>query len=190
MNRKGGKFVSEENIIRHCSPTLAGMKTGNMFTQFFENEQQMKESIRELNKIFVDKGLRLIPLRWKNKKALLYLFRPSYLSRDLRNSTANRLLRERGYLDETPGKCICHLIKRLEENEDFPHEIGLFLGYPPEDVCGFIENREDECKCVGCWKVYGDAEKAQKTFAKYKKCTDVYCKQFANGRTIEQLVNS
>ena len=65
--------------------------------------------------------------------------------------------------------------------------IGLFLGYPPEDVCGFIENKADACKCVGCWKVYGDEDAAKKLFAKYKKCTDVYCTLFANGRSIERL---
>ncbi len=182
--------MSEENIIRHCSPTLAGIKTGNMFTQFFANEHEMKDMLRTFNKNFVKKGLRLIPLRCRNGRALLYLFRPSCLKHDLQHSIASRILNERGYRNKGTGECICHLIKRIEENEDFPHEIGLFLGYPPEDVCGFIENREEECKCVGCWKVYGDREKAEKTFAKYRKCREIYCKQFANGRPIEQLVNS
>ena len=80
-----------------------------------------------------------------------------------------------------------HLIRRLCEYEEFPHEIGLFLGYPPEDVYGFIENKADGFKCVGCWKVYGDARAAQKTFARYKKCSDIYAVQYANGRSIERL---
>ncbi len=180
--------MSEEMIIRHCSPTLAGLKTANMFTQFFASDFEMRETLRKLNKIFVKKGLKIIPLRWKNSKALLYLFRPANLKEDLKNSLAEGLLSERGYDEKEPGRCICQLIKRLEGNDDFPHEIGLFLGYPPEDVCGFIENH-DECKCTGCWKVYGDKEEAEKTFAKYKKCKEVYCRQFAKGRTIEQLVN-
>ena len=25
--------------------------------------------------------------------------------------------------------------------DEFPHDIGLFLGYPPEDVLGFITNK-------------------------------------------------
>lgn len=41
------------------------------------------------------------------------------------------------------------------------------LGYPAEDVQGFIENETKECKCVGCWKVYGDVEQAQKKFEQY-----------------------
>ena len=79
------------------------------------------------------------------------------------------------------------MIKYLGENEEFPHEIGLFLGYPPEDVLGFIDNKAGGCKCVGCWKVYGDVDEAQKTFAEYKKCTELYCAMFAKGRSIERL---
>ena len=78
-------------------------------------------------------------------------------------------------------------MKRICECDEFPHEIGLFLGYPPEDVRGFIEEGAAKCKCTGCWKVYGDVERAQKLFAAYKKCTAVYQKQHAQGKSIEQL---
>lgn len=109
------------------------------------------------------------------------------ISCDLRRDTACLLLEKCGYCLKIPGRCIGHLIKRLGESGEFPHEIGLFLGYPPEDVCGFIENRAGNCKCVGCWKVYGNTSEAQKVFAKYKKCTDAYCAQLANGTSIERL---
>ena len=72
-----------------------------------------------------------------------------------------------------------------DESGEFPHEVGLFLSYPPEDVKGFLEHRP--CKCVGCWKVYENEEAARKTFAKYKACTRVYCRQLASGIDIERL---
>lgn len=79
-------------------------------------------------------------------------------------------------------------MRRLQQFGAFPHEIGLFLSYPPEDVRGFIEHRGHESKCDGCWKVYGDAERATKTFRIYKKCTDCYCRQKAMGVPISRLV--
>lgn len=178
--------MSEELLVRHCSPTLAGMKTGNMFVCEFFSEAEMRHTLRRFNKMLGKKGLRLVPLRFKDNRALIYVYRPTHLSRDLQHHTACRLLRERGYGMETPSRCILQLMKRLCDDEEFPHEIGLFLGYPPEDVCGFIEKR-DCCKCVGTWKVYGDEEAAKKTFAKYKKCTAVYCEQHAKGQSIERL---
>ena len=179
--------MSEEMLIRHCSPTLAGMKTGNMFNCKFSDNIEMRDCIRLWNRMLVKKGLRVLPLRFREERALVYVYRPSKLSLDLQHGMANKILRERGYESVVPERCIIELMRRLGRNEDFPHEIGLFLGYPPEDVQGFIEHKAADCKCVGCWKVYGDAAAAQKLFAKYKKCTDIYCALFSEGRSIERL---
>ena len=70
---------------------------------------------------------------------------------------------------------------------EFPHEVGLFLSYPPEDVKGFIENRAANAKCTGVWKVYGDEWQARQTFAKYKKCTQVYCERWQSGSGLDKL---
>ena len=179
--------MSEELIVRYCSPTLAGIKTGNMFVCSYADVNEMRDAVRRCNRQLGNKGIRFLPLRFRNNRALIYVYRPARLYQDLQDGTACKLLQERGYGMDTPKRCILHLMKRLSECEEFPHEIGLFLGYPPEDVEGFIENKADECKCVGYWKVYSDAETAQKTFAKYKKCSDVYCAQLAKGRSIERL---
>ena len=179
--------MSEEMLVRHCSPTIIGLKTGNMFTFSFESKEQEWNTLKNLNKQLSPKGLRIIPLRRHKGSTLLYLYRPSKLQKDLRHETADKLLRECGYANGNPNKCVVQLIKRLRESEEFPHEIGLFLGYPPEDVCGFIKNKAQCCKCVGCWKVYGDVKKAQATFDKYKHCTELCCSLNAKGCSVEQL---
>ena len=80
--------MSEEMIVRHCSPTLAGMKTGNMFVCAFSSAKEMTENLRKWNRIFGKKGLRVLPLRYKNGHALIYIYRPARLSSDLKHSTA------------------------------------------------------------------------------------------------------
>ena len=180
--------MSEELLIRHCAPTLAGMKTGNIFNAPFESETDMRETARRLNGRFRRKGLQVVPLRYRNGRVLLYVYRPQKLAKDLLHHAAAEILKAGGYKPEHPGKCIACLRRKLTENEDFPHEIGLFLGYPPEDVAGFICNKAENCKCVGCWKVYGDAAAAQKTFDRFKKCAAVYAAQYAQGKSIERLI--
>ena len=177
----------EKFLVRHCAPTLAGMKTGSMFSCTYDNTAEIQNALRRFNQSLGKKGIRLIPLRFQNHRALIYVYRPSRLSCDLQGHTACGLLEKCGYCMESPGHCLIHLISRMKEGEEFPHEVGLFLGYPPEDVCGFIENRAENCKCVGCWKVYGNTCEAQKTFAKHKKCTAVYSMQHAQGTSIERL---
>ena len=51
---------------------------------------------------------------------------------------------------------------------------------------GFIEEK-DAFKCVGAWKVYGDAEAAQKRFTQFEKCTAAFCKLYHSGSSIERL---
>lgn len=132
--------MSGEVIVRHCSPTLAGLKTGSMFSYPFANNSDLYDSVRYWNRLFTGKGLRVLPLCHRDGRALIYVFRPQKLYQDLRDSTACELLRRCGYCDKEPQKCILHLMKRLNEDGAFPHEVGLFLGYPPVDVQGFIEN--------------------------------------------------
>ena len=131
--------------------------------------------------------LRFIPLRLNSERALIYAFRPSRLFTELKNEEAEKMLIERGYHTDNCGKCLACLMKRLSENKDFPHEIGLFLGYPVEDVKGFIENKASCAKCIGCWKVYGDEKKAKRLFDQYKKCTCVYEKQWRAGKPLTKL---
>ena len=183
----GGGCMSDEIIIRHSSPTLAGLKTGNLFNCPYSNKNELFHSLRSLNRKLVPKGVRVIPLRVSADRALLYIYRPRKLENDFAVKEAAQLLENYGYSVDNLGKCIVQLRQRLCEAEEFPHEIGLFLGYPPEDVRGFIENRAGSYKCIGCWKVYGDEKKARKQFEQYRKCTNVYCSLWAEGKSIEQL---
>lgn len=179
--------MSEEVIVKYCSPTLAGIKTGSLFSCSYESQNELLAFLRDLNLRLGYKGIRFLPLRLKNNKALIYAFRPSRLFSELNNKEAKKLLAERGYHTDKCGKCLARLMERLSEGDEFPHEIGLFLGYPIEDVKGFIENKAECAKCVGCWKVYGDEEKARRLFAQYRKCTGIYEKQWYEGKPLNKL---
>ena len=55
--------MSEEMVIRCCAPTMACLKTGNMFSCAFETHAQMTDELRRLNQRLGNKGLRILPLR-------------------------------------------------------------------------------------------------------------------------------
>ena len=198
--------MSEELIIRSAAPTLAGLKTGSLFPCRFDSRETFTREIRGINRRLGRKGLRLMPLRLTEDSALLYLYRPSRLQRDLENEEARALLAEAGYEDCRLGLCLPRLLSRFRSGGEFPHEIGLFLSYPPEDVRGFIRNKGvatianhlveqgfirnkgRHCKCVGYWKVYGDAAQARRRFEGYRSCTACYCRQYAMGVSLDDLL--
>ena len=179
--------MSDEMIVRQCAPTLAGIKTGSLFPCPYESRTQLMDEIRAMNHMLVPKGLCMLPVRCEGGSALLYVYRPGRLQQDLQNDLAQRLLQKAGYSRGGCALCVSQLVQRLRRQEDFPHEVGLFLSYPPEDVKGFIDHRANDFKCAGLWKVYGDEEKARSLFEKYRKCTEIYCTLWQSGLKLEQL---
>ena len=180
--------MSDELVVSQCAPTLAGLKTANMFSAEYESREEVTAELRRLNAVLVPRGLRIVPMRFMQSRVLLYLYRPEALRRDLADSAAQDILRECGYGKCSRAEsCLSCLIGRLRNNADFPHEVGLFLGYPPEDVQGFIDHHARDFKLSGLWKVYGDEAYARAAFAKYKKCTDIYCRSWRAGSSLERL---
>ena len=179
--------MSEALLVRHCSPTLAGLKTASMFSCPYASEAEMRDELRKLNRVLTEKGLCVIPLRYHNGKGLIYVYRPQQLKADLLDGSVCSMLKDRGYPCGDPVRCLNCLVRRVQDSKEVPHEIGFFLGYPPEDVAGFIEKKTPTA-CSGPWKVYGDANAAQQRFDRYKACTCAYCEALAQGKQLEHLI--
>ncbi|MCR4692005.1 MAG: DUF3793 family protein [Lachnospiraceae bacterium] len=179
--------MSEELIIEHCSPTLAGIKTGSLFSVRVADEKDLIRQLRDLNRTLQRKGLKILMLQKTETYALIYLYRPERLKNDLKDPLALNILQKKGYITESPEQCIGQLAGRLKNDDVFPHEIGLFLGYPPPDVEGFIKHPRKGVKCCGFWKVYSDPETAEKTFKRFRMCTKAYHEMNKQGKSLAQL---
>lgn len=59
-----------------------------------------------------------------------------------------------------------------DEHKQFPHEMGLLLGYPIEDVRGFIEHNGCGCLYSGYWKVYRNVPLKKKMFEDFEKAKE------------------
>ena len=55
----------------------------------------------------------------------------------------------------------------------FPHELGLLLGYPAEDVRGFMGIGHKKCLYTGYWKVYEKPEEKIALFSEYDRAMDL-----------------
>ena len=129
-----------------------------------------------------------MPVRMTAEFALVYLYRPDFLKRDLGCEEAARLLTSLGYEPQSVNRSVAFLARMMREKEVFPHEVGLFLGYPPEDVLGFMKSSREGVKCVGCWKVYGDETKARAAFWRFQRCREVFEENVQRGRKLEALI--
>lgn len=195
MISKNAKLISlvknsqclERYIIEYCAPTLAGIKTGGMFRIKFSSDVEMYTEIRKTRNILKSKNMSLMLLQNDGPNALIYVFREDKLEEDLKDPDIDCLLGDLGYSKGNLKMVLRQLKERMAVSTDFPHEIGAFLGYPPKDVIGFVENRGSNCLCSGWWKVYHDADTAKTMFKKFDKCREVYKKLYLTGRTMLQM---
>lgn len=74
--------MSEEMVVEQCSPTMAGLKTGNLFSCPAEDAHALRQSIRRLNQRLVPCGIRLLPVKHLGDRELIYMYRPEKLRRD------------------------------------------------------------------------------------------------------------
>ncbi len=177
----------ERKLIEYCAPTLASLKTANLFNHSFSSEEELEKQLAELNSLLGKKGIFLQVLFKKSNRALIYVFRKSRLQAELNRPAVRRFLSKYGYEHMDVDYGLDRLKERLGEDGAFPHEIGIFLGYPLGDVVGFIQNAGKNCKCLGCWKVYCNECEARKTFARYQKCRTIYSRLWKDGRSVIQL---
>lgn len=181
--------MSDLQLVRNCAPTLAGLKVGSLFNAG-GSKAEADRMILRWNALLGPKGVQVRCLRRRRNRSLIYVYRPKALSARLSAQGVRRFLAHCGYPAEAAAdseRLIAHLAARLASEAPFPHEIGLFLGYPLADVAGFVRHRGRRCKCAGCWKVYGDVACAQKRFQIYRSCARQFCKSYRSGFTVDRL---
>lgn len=179
--------MSNEELIQHCAPTLANMKIGSLFTVRFQEVALLKARISAFRRQFYCKGLDIRLLKTMDGTALVYVYRRKKLQKHLAESAVQEFLGEFGYTNFTVSSVLSYLKLHLGESI-FPHEIGVFLGYPLEDIRGFIQHKGKNFQLTGIWKVYHEPEKAEKTFRQYKKCVEVYKRCLEEGFDMSRLV--
>lgn len=178
----------ERLFVEQAAPTLAGIKPGSLFSCSAEDFCRGVR-LSDWNARMESKGILARALgRCGQGRVLVYVYRPRQLERLLAEGAVASFLAKNGY--EAPGDpeaCLRHLTRRILAGGGFPHEIGIFLGYPLEDVEGFIRHQGRNCALCGTWKVYGDVARAQKHFARFTHCTHVYKRLFEEGTPLTRL---
>ena len=177
----------EKLLALHCAPALAGVKPSNLFTLHFSEGKPEARELREAAESLLACGVKTEILCECERYALVLVYREELLAAAM-GPEAEDFLADYGYKRGLAlAEKIARLRPRLGKCGEFPHEIGIFLGYPVEDVRGFIANEGRNFKACGAWKVYGDGERAAGLFESYRRCTEYFCAMIERGARIVQL---
>ena len=157
-------------LIEHCAPTLASIKTANLFRVSFDTQKNLFDAVRRWNNTLRDKGVLCFCLCLHEHTALIYVVRMSRLQNDLSDPAVGEFLSSFGYTSQNAIDALLILRQHLMK--------------------GFIINHGHNCLCCGDWKVYSDPENAVKTFRRYCKCKQIYRKMWEQGKDLRQLTVS
>lgn len=177
-------------LIKYASPTLAGVKTGSLFKVYKHNELNLNVEIRNYNLLLNYLDVYLDIIYTCDKYDLIYLYRSKMLLNDLKNKSVINFLSTYGYKNINIEDYICHLKYRFKLFHKTPHEVGVFLGYPLNDVKDFIKYKGNNFKICGCWKVYNDVELCSNKFKIFKKYKQLFTYLYENNYPLEMLIHS
>ena len=195
MSKKNFELVRKTNLnngglqlILQCAPMLSGLKISNLF--------KIKKAIfKRLLPVFKAAGISYYVLFDDSETFTLLLYFEEKLVSYLLNKDIEAFFKDLGYPKEFSLTAILlNFRKRYLEyilgGNVFPHEMGLLLGYPLEDVVGFIDNSGKNYLISGYWKVYSNPKQMKSLFNSFDYAKDEMLGSFFSGQSISNIILS
>ncbi len=175
----------ELQIVLQCAPTLAGLKTSNLLILPRDMEDKARYALKNAGLL----GYRLV---YDRNRVIFLVFNRKMLHDYLMRDEVKSFLLGYGYHSDNFGASLRFFQKRYDSfitnRIDFPHEMGVFLGYPLCDVKGFINNQGDGFEAAGYWKVYGDTCKTLQLFSLFDDVKDDMVCKISRGYTLKEIL--
>lgn len=181
-------FINLElQVALQCTPLLTGLKISNLLIVQKDNAQIVQE-------MFQGTQITCLILYTEDVKTTFLLYREKQLTEYIETDEVQRLLGRLGYRRCSLRKLLVNVQSRYERYRNngmqFPHEMGLLLGYPVEDVTGFIINKGKNFLHTGYWKVYENLAEKLELFERFNKEQEVVIRLISCGESILDIVNN
>lgn len=183
---KGMDFKKiETQLALQCAPLIMGLKVSNLFIIPAENETAVKIVLKH-------SGISYFRLLRTTEKITYLLYRRKDLEQVIEHPKMRDFFQKEGYEQLPLGAILYTFQKRYESYMTaggvFPHEMGLLLGYPLDDVTGFIEQKGKNYLYAGYWKVYTNMGEKICLFQAFEEAKEALIQAVARGIRIEELV--
>lgn len=179
------KYIGNQLVLQ-CAPVISGWKISNLLKISSENEELLISILRGT-------GLSYYKIFEHNLEGFFFIYRKELLEAYLNGKEARLLLKQEGYeefaLEKVFDRFQSRYAEYMERKEEFPHEIGILLGYPIEDVNGFIKNKGKNSLYTGYWKVYEQSEKKQRLFRQFDEAKEAMIYLIGNGVDIREIID-
>lgn len=176
INKHDDKNYLISTIAYSAAPTIAKEKVSSLVVFNNNNNNNNNRNLYKLwekykKEIEIEFPFKFYELKNNDKVAVVLFYNEERLNKILLEEKNLNFLKRFGYKNNMNIKECLKLLSDRYEN-DCPHEIGIFLGYPIDDVIEFIDCPNKQCLMLGYWKVYHNLEKAKDISKKYDMAKD------------------
>ncbi len=145
-------------LFVHIAGVLFGGKAGELLT--IPGDQcglGYDRQIKVIEKLSAKWNYSYLPLCRSPESAKIVFFRRKKVSEAVASIPPCILEDKLGYSAEmSPEEFLAEIGRRWNESGKIPHEIGVALGYPTEDVLGYMGLLPLECRGTCGWRIYGN----------------------------------
>jgi len=174
-------------LALQCAPVISGIKISNLLTIPVKN-------LKELSAVLKKTELSFRILYPGRERLVILIYREAKLREYLAREEVMAFIYKCGYETSDISKIFPVFVKRymryMELKQNFPHELGLFLGYPIEDVEGFIKENGKNYLYSGYWKVYKDTELKIRLFKDYERVQTEIVRLLYEGLDIMDIITN
>ncbi|GAA0730653.1 DUF3793 family protein [Clostridium malenominatum] len=150
----------------NIGPVIQGNKPSCILT-FSKDNKNLYGMWRDYGEEFLTRyNVEAFKIKDTGETFTVLFYKKHRLENQIFNSRNISFLNQFGYTKEMDLGEVLEILKK--RYEDFcPHEIGIFLGIPLDDVEAFMHNPKEDFITYGYWKVYYNLEEALETFKAY-----------------------
>lgn len=169
------------------APVVGGLKPSSTITLKKDSKEYFIWN--NYKEIFLNKiNLKHILLREDDKAIILLIYSEKKLESFINNKETKEFLLKLGY--DFKGNLDNILDKLVQRYNKFhcPHELGVFLGIPLEDVIDFMECTTKKCLLCGYWKVFNNSDSALQIFNNYNKSKEIVLDYVISETKSEEII--
>lgn len=187
INKLDDREYLISSIIYSAAPCIAGEKPSSLIIfnkskrNLYKYWEKYKEEIREY--LHLD----YYELKKSKKSIVVIFYNKEMLEKTLKKKENLKFLQRFNYKKDMDIQSNLNLLKKRYGNI-CPHEIGIFLGYPLNDVVKFIQCPNRNCLLVGYWRVYNNVENAKIIFDKYDQIRNKACLAISKGEVPQKVL--
>ena len=176
----------ENQMVLQCAPLIVGLRVSSLFIIH-------KRNLKQIYGLLGESRIGYYVLYVAEERAVILLYHCQRLRVYLENTEVKDFLAERGYplaqMEVILRELRCRYQHYCMGMRDFPHELGLILGYPIEDVKGFIQYKGKNSLYAGYWKVYSNVPAKKELFHMFELAKEMLVEFLQNGIDIQDIIS-